>query len=941
MIRFKCLLTTACWLAGVGTTYGRSPREATEDSAAPARGTIPALSAATSQPVHPILIRNEHGPLARVVVEADGERAGRIRSLVFQLDGTDDLGDLESLTLFSTGDKLDFSSATPFGESVRADREIAFYGDWPLSVGKNVFWLSGRLKPTADLAHRISATCTAVETSAVRLTPRNESPAVRHRIGVALRRHQEDGVHTYRIPALATSTRGTLLAVYDMRRRMGRDLQEDIDIGLSRSSDGGRTWEPPHVIMDRGEYGGLPQEQNGCSDPGILVDRQTGEIFCFAVWMNGKPGKHQWNDDGSEPGFEIGKSAQMLVVRSQDDGQTWSQPENLTRQLKQEAWWLLAPAPQQGINLPDGTLVMPIQGREGRDALATFASIMISRDHGSTWEIGQPAFRGGNECQAAQLGDGSIMLNIRNDHERFRAVFVTRDLGRSWEPHVTNRNTLIEPNCNGSLLRVDYPAREKKHALLFANPHSQTGRTHQTIQVSFDDGQTWPESQRLLLDEGRGAGYPSLTRVDDQHVGIVYEGSQSHLVFEKFTLDELLQAPDPSQLPALNWEQTVVIAATDQTRIDAQASVPLAIPHEELRGLRLVETTGGQVQPVPSQIEPGTPPRLWWVVRGELPAATQRSYRLDRDNPVAGPAVSRREVSVERRPDAVIVSVGTSQVLQYNSAHVEAPQGVDAKYGRSAFMHPLWTPSGAVVTDQFPPDHLHQSGVFLAHTKTEFEGRTPNFWDLLGGTGRVRCLDVTSTASGPVFGELVARHEHVDLSVPGGKVALVETWQVRVWNIGGPDAGYWICDLTSTLECATGSPLRLLPYHYGGLALRGARAWDGEHARFVTSEGKDRVEGNHTRPWWCDLSGRVGDQTAGLAFFTHPANFRAPEPLRIHPTMPYMVYTPSHLGAWELTPGKPHVSQYRFVIHDGELPAATAHRLSLNFTTPLAPMIRP
>ena len=120
---------------------------------------------------------------------------------------------------------------------------------------------------------------------------------------------REDGVHTYRIPALATTPKGTLLCVYDMRRRMGRDLQEDIDTGLSRSTDGGRTWESVRVIMDMGQYGGLPQEQNGCSDPGIIVDQQTGEVFCFAVWMNGKPGKHQWTGDGSEPGYEIGKSA--------------------------------------------------------------------------------------------------------------------------------------------------------------------------------------------------------------------------------------------------------------------------------------------------------------------------------------------------------------------------------------------------------------------------------------------------------------------------------------------------------------------------------------------------------------------------------------------------------------------------------------------------------
>lgn len=137
------------------------------------------------------------------------------------------------------------------------------------------------------------------------------------------------------------------------------------------------------------------------------------------------------------------------------------------------------------------------------------------------------------------------MLNMRNEAERFRAVFVTRDLGRSWEPHATNRNTLIEPNCNGSLLRFDYAELDrKKHVLLFANPHSQTARTHQTIQVSFDDGRTWPKTHHLLLDEGRGAGYPSLTRIDGRHVGIVYEGSQAQLVFEKIRLSTLLKPQD-------------------------------------------------------------------------------------------------------------------------------------------------------------------------------------------------------------------------------------------------------------------------------------------------------------------------------------------------------------------------------------------------------------
>jgi sialidase-1 len=500
------------------------------------------LEAKVTKPVHPILIRNEHGPFLRVTVEVPPQTTTELKSITFSLDGTDDLGDLDSLELYATGTNEGFSAQDRVGAAMSPAAQVQFKSSTPLAAGKNVFWLSCRLKETARLSHRVAARCTAVETAADTLAPSDSAPGRKSRIGVALRRHSDDGVHTYRIPALAATPHKTLLCVYDMRRRMSRDLQEDIDIGLSRSIDGGQTWEAPRVIMDMGQYGGLPQEQNGCSDPGIIVDAQTGEIFCFAVWMNGKPGKHQWTADGSEPGYEIGKSAQMLVVISRDDGRTWSKPENPTRKLKREAWWLFAPSPQSGINLPDGTLVMPAQGRD--ETGETFATIMHSRDHGASWTVGQPACSQGNECQAALLGDGSIMLNIRNDRQRFRAVYVTGDLGRTWTEHATSRNTLVEPNCNGSLLGVDFVrAGEKRRALLFANPRTQKGRTHHTIQVSLDEGQTWPSRHHLLLDEGPGFGYPSLARIDKAHVAIVYEGSQSHLVYERFTLEELL-GPD-------------------------------------------------------------------------------------------------------------------------------------------------------------------------------------------------------------------------------------------------------------------------------------------------------------------------------------------------------------------------------------------------------------
>ena len=228
------------------------------------------------------------------------------------------------------------------------------------------------------------------------------------------------------------------------------------------------------------------------------------------------------------------------MVRSRVDGRSWSQPENMTRKLKRAEWWLLATSPQAGIQLVDGTLVMPVQGRDENQK--EFSTLMTSRDHGANWAVGTPASRGVSECEAAALDDGSIMLNMRNEAKddtfHYRAVYVTRDLGRTWQPHGPDRNRLIEPGCNGSLLRFDYDeAGEKKHVLLFSNPHTWEGRTHQTVQVSFDDGLTWPRDNYFLLDEGLGAGYlleldSGSTRHRRISCGIVYEGSQSDLVFQ-------------------------------------------------------------------------------------------------------------------------------------------------------------------------------------------------------------------------------------------------------------------------------------------------------------------------------------------------------------------------------------------------------------------------
>ena len=323
-----------------------------------------------------------------------------------------------------------------------------------------------------------------------------------------------------------------------MRYRSRRDLQGHMDIGLSRSTDGGKTWTEPRPIMDMGEYGGLPQDQNGCSDPNILVDKMTGEIFVSAVWTHGKPGTHQWRDKGSQPGLKLSQSSQFMMVRSKDDGKTWSKPENWTAKLKNPTWHLFAPAPGNGITLSDGTLVMPTAGRDA--AGLPFSNLMWSKDHGKSWTVSKPARKNTTECAVAQLSDGSLMLNIRDNRNRKdksktngRAVSVTPDFGKTWAVHSSDHGSLPEPVCMASL--ISHKLKNGKTVLFFSNPNDKSRRRNMTVRMSLDDGKTW--QKKVVLDKTGGA-YSCLVMVDAKTVGILYESSRADMVFQTIPLGD-------------------------------------------------------------------------------------------------------------------------------------------------------------------------------------------------------------------------------------------------------------------------------------------------------------------------------------------------------------------------------------------------------------------
>ena len=363
-----------------------------------------------------------------------------------------------------------------------------------------------------------------------------EDGALEHRLARKVRSAGDDGVNAYRIPGLVTTRKGTLVGVYDIRHANSRDLQGDIDIGVSRSTDGGRTWGPMIVAMDMGPWGGLPEELNGVGDPCILLDEVTGDLLVFAAWTHGgEAGKAAWFAAGS--GFEPATTPQLMMVRSTDDGLTWSEPVNLTRQVKQEAWNFTFQGPGRGITMDDGTLVVPFQHQEPEPDRTPAAGIMYSTDRGLTWQVHEPAKSNTTESQVAEIASGELMLNMRDNRKTGRAVYTTRDLGRTWTPHVSD-GQLVEPVCMASLLKVKASENSLgQDILLFSNPADPKQRKNITVQMSLDGGRSW--TRKCLLDEGEGWGYSCLTMIDKGTVGILYESSQAHMTFQAIPLADI------------------------------------------------------------------------------------------------------------------------------------------------------------------------------------------------------------------------------------------------------------------------------------------------------------------------------------------------------------------------------------------------------------------
>lgn len=321
------------------------------------------------------------------------------------------------------------------------------------------------------------------------------------------------GVACYRIPALVTAPNGDLVAAIDERLGTCGDLKfnRDINIVVRRSTDQGKTWSAIETAID------YPPGQSA-SDPSMIVDRITGDIIMFYNYM------------------DLDKEKDVFyfkVVRSRDNGKSWSEPKDITKFISRPEW------------RNDFMFITSGRGTQTRTGKLLHTLVNIQRgvylfhsdDHGENWQLIDTPVNPADESKVVELSDGRWVINSRVNRLGFLVVHTSADNGLHWTTRTDS--TLIDPGCNAELLRYDITSN--KTILLFSNPASSTARKNLVLRASDDGGVTWSEGRKIFSGS---AAYSTLTMLTSDTIGILYErNDSSEVVFTSSPLGEVYSSP--------------------------------------------------------------------------------------------------------------------------------------------------------------------------------------------------------------------------------------------------------------------------------------------------------------------------------------------------------------------------------------------------------------
>lgn len=328
--------------------------------------------------------------------------------------------------------------------------------------------------------------------------------------GVDVFKNNTDGYSCFRIPAVTLTKKGTVLAFAEGRKNGCSDTG-NIDLVLRRSTDGGKTWGDLITVWDDGE--------NVCGNPAPVVDKKTGRIFLICCWNLGEDHEYMIYDQKSKD------TRRVYSIYSDDDGRTWSKPQDITPTVKRTDWTWYATGPCHGIQLQNKKYKNRLVVSANHVTAGTKAfhsQVIYSDDAGKTWQLGGVITEpGGNESSIVELENGNLMLNMRNYNRKAgicRSFAISTDGGVTFGA-VQYAPELIEPVCQGSI--INYTRKGKlTSCLLFSNPASANKREGLTIKMSNDSGKSWPLSYVVFPGP---AAYSDLVILPTRKIGILYE----------------------------------------------------------------------------------------------------------------------------------------------------------------------------------------------------------------------------------------------------------------------------------------------------------------------------------------------------------------------------------------------------------------------------------
>ena len=310
----------------------------------------------------------------------------------------------------------------------------------------------------------------------------------------------KEGYASYRIPSVIKAPNGDILVFCEGRKNSVSDYGY-IDIILKRSSDNGMHWSSGQVIVSDGE--------NTFGNPCCVTDYESGRIHMVCNFNLYDKGEREIQE-GSAP-----RDAYYLF--SDDNGISWSEPKDITKQVKHKNWGWLAFGPCHGIKTKEGRIIFPANYSivNGFDGFHSYA--IYSDDNCASFKRSEQVTVNTNECTLAQIGDGSIYMNMRSyegDFRRRRAY--SSDCGQTWHSYEKD-DELIDPVCQGSAVY-----NTQKDLLAFSNAASKE-RENLTLRLSVDGGRSWQEG--FTVNSGASA-YSDIIWIDDNTIGCLYEAGE-------------------------------------------------------------------------------------------------------------------------------------------------------------------------------------------------------------------------------------------------------------------------------------------------------------------------------------------------------------------------------------------------------------------------------